>query len=181
MAQPRRRINIELLLGISATFLSLAALVVSIFQTKIAREEQQASVWPYLQTSGSHEDDSFTLKVINNGVGPALIKKVTYSYKDATYAGHVDLLKSVEKNALSNSLRNKGGRFYSSFSTGNVLKAGDDLDLYIVTHNEPKASLLSEATNDSSFHMRIVFGDVYGNCWQLDRNKVTSLGRCSEP
>ena len=68
MATPRRRINIDMLLGISATLLSLAALVVSIFQTRIDRQQQKASVWPYLKTSSDHIEDDFTF-----GIGPALI------------------------------------------------------------------------------------------------------------
>lgn len=35
-AKRKRKINIELLLGLEATFLSIAALIVSILQTKIA-------------------------------------------------------------------------------------------------------------------------------------------------
>lgn len=69
-----RRINIELLLGTSATFLSLTALVVSIFQTRIAREQQQASVWPHLQDQYVVMDKKFTWSVINNGIGPAIVK-----------------------------------------------------------------------------------------------------------
>ncbi|WP_461104092.1 hypothetical protein [Spirosoma koreense] len=178
MSTPRQRINLELLLGISATFLSLAALIVSIFQTKIAREQQQASVWPYLQAGGSHEEDDFTLTVVNNGVGPALIKKVGYTYKGVSYPDQVALLDAAEKKALPDSVRLKGGHFYSSFSSGDVLKAGDAMELYIVKHNERKASVLEKVVRDSSFHMQIVFSDVYNNCWQLDQNKVTSLGKC---
>ncbi|WP_461114717.1 hypothetical protein [Spirosoma jeollabukense] len=73
MAQARRRINIELLLGISATFLSLAALVVSIFQTKIAREQQQKSVLPYLQVRHQIKNNGIAIFLENEGVGPAFI------------------------------------------------------------------------------------------------------------
>ena len=85
MSVPKRSINIELLLGISATFLSLAALVVSIFQTKIAREQQQKSVLPYLQIRHEISNNQLVIYLENEGVGPAFIKSFVTSYhkKDA--------------------------------------------------------------------------------------------------
>ena len=91
MAQPQRRINIELLLGISATFLSLAALIVSIFQTRIAREQQQASVWPYLQLLVSQHNKECHIGIENKGVGPALVKKSEWLYGNKKYANAQDL------------------------------------------------------------------------------------------
>jgi len=81
----RRRINIELLLGISATFLSLAALVVSIVQTRIAREQQHASVWPYLQILASNFDNELHYGLENKGVGPAIIRDFEIAYRGKTY------------------------------------------------------------------------------------------------
>ncbi len=46
---PKKKISIDFLLGISAVFLSASALIVSIFQTTIFREQQYASVWPYME------------------------------------------------------------------------------------------------------------------------------------
>ncbi|MBD2700548.1 hypothetical protein IC229_07875 [Spirosoma sp. BT702] len=76
MPAPKKRINIELHLSLSATFLSLAALVVSIFQTKIAREQQQKSVLPYLQVRHQIQDNSVHIMLENKGVGPAFIRQI---------------------------------------------------------------------------------------------------------
>lgn len=74
MTEQKKRINIELLLSLSATFLSLAALIVAIFQTKIAREQQQKSVMPYLQIRHQITDSQLQIILENKGVGPAFIK-----------------------------------------------------------------------------------------------------------
>lgn len=172
MAIPRRRINIELLLGISATFLSLAALVVSIFQTKIAREQQQASVWPRIATSSDVLDLNFYFTVANQGVGPAIIKSVDTAYRGRNYSSLSELL-------FQQTGRLDGGYLYANLKQEMVLKAGDEYELFKVTRNdEPLSFKLQEVIKDSSFHFRIRYADVYGNCWQLDRDKVTSLGKC---
>ncbi|GAB2579312.1 hypothetical protein [Spirosoma areae] len=169
---PKRRINIELLLGISATFLSLAALVVSIFQTRIAREQQQASVWPYLQILVSQFDDECHIGVENKGVGPAVVKYSEWRFKGKTYKTAQDLY-------LDNFGGTEGGKGFSSIEGGDVLKSGENLDLISVRNNNAAARALYGLTHDTTFRFRAVYSDVYGNCWQLDRDKTTPLGNCN--
>lgn len=60
------------------------------------------------------------------------------------------------------------GYFYGSMQKGNVLKSGDSVNLLSTVHNERVAELVESVVNDTSFHLRIQYADVYGNCWQLD-------------
>ncbi|MFD2936927.1 hypothetical protein [Spirosoma flavum] len=174
MATPRRRINIELLLGISATFLSLAALVVSIFQTKIAREQQEASVWPRIATSDNVLDLNFSFSIGNQGIGPAIIKSISIFYRGKKYET-LSLVLFQQAGHLN------GGYVYSDPEPETVLKAGDELDLFKLSRDdEPLSYKLKNVVNDSSFHFRVRYADVYGNCWQLDRGKTRSLGKCSD-
>lgn len=168
----KRPINIELLLGISATFLSLAALIVSVFQTKIAREQQQASVWPRVAASSGVLDLNFIYVVTNQGVGPAIVKSIETFYKGRKYATLPMLLR--EQTGHLN-----GGFVYGSLEPEDVLKAGDEYEMFkLMRNDEPLSDKLAKVVNDSSFHFRIRYADIYGNCWQLDNNKVTELGRC---
>ena len=43
------KIDVNVLLGLSAVFLSASALIVSIIQTTIFKEQQRATVWPNMQ------------------------------------------------------------------------------------------------------------------------------------
>ncbi len=174
MAPPRRRINIELLLGISATFLSLAALIVSIFQTRIAREQQQASVWPYIQTMGSSVDKEFHYGFGNKGVGPAIVRQFELVYRGKTYPD----IKTLFWKQIG--VVTPGGKGFSSVDKGDVFKSGEDIDLLVVTQSDSVIQEVSEMIRDTSFHLRIRYADVYGNCWQLDGDKTTPLGKCSE-
>ncbi|WP_138990508.1 hypothetical protein [Larkinella sp. C7] len=177
---PRKPINIELLLGLSATFLSVAALIVSIFQTRIAREQQQASVWPYIQLTSNHLDNNFELLLKNNGVGPALIKKVEFRYHGKSEFSHTKLLNHiVNTETIQDSVR-KAGRFWNAVVPGDVIKAGDQIEIYKTTNSSYLADFLGQVTSDSTFQFQITYSDVYGNCWLLDRGEVTRLDDCPE-
>ncbi len=175
MTPPRRRITIELLLGISAIFLSLAALVVSIFQTKIAREQQQASVWPYLQVVAANYDRELHYGLENKGVGPAIIKEYKLSYKGKAYPS----IKPLFWEQIG--VNTPGGKGFAEVETGDVFKSGEDFEILFVSRSDSIIQKASKMLSDTSFRLRIRYADVYGNCWQLDRNKVTAIGKCPEP
>ncbi|RRB17355.1 hypothetical protein [Larkinella knui] len=177
---PKKRINIELLLGLSATFLSFAALIVSIFQTRIAREQQQASVWPYVQLAGNHIDNDFVLVLKNNGVGPALLKKAEFGYRGKTAASHIKLFNEVITTEIPRDSVQRVGRFWNDLRPGDVLKAGDEIEIYKTQNNSYWADFLSDVIADPTFQFRITYADVYGNCWLLDQGKVTPLDDCPQ-
>jgi hypothetical protein len=177
---PKKPLNIELLLGLSATFLSLAALIVSIFQTKIARDQQHASVWPYLQINSNHLNNDFVLVLKNNGVGPGLIKRVEFQYQGTREASHIRLLNHIVNTEIPQDSVKKLARFWNELVPGNIIKAGDEIEIYQTLKNEYAANFMEEVISDTTFQFRIIYSDVYGNCWEMDRNKVTELPNCPD-
>ncbi|NQZ54646.1 MAG: hypothetical protein HRT93_10390 [Piscirickettsiaceae bacterium] len=71
--------NWELITTISIAVIAFCALVLTIFQSKRAQEHNRLSVKPHLTSFGYHQLDknSYTFELINNGLGPAIIKKFT--------------------------------------------------------------------------------------------------------
>lgn len=180
MASPQRPINLELLLGISATFLSLAALIVSIFQTKIAREQQQASVWPHLKDNYVVMDKKFTWSIINNGVGPAIMRKVKLTYKGREYLSPYDLMNEQIQRTNDKGKHVDISFFYSDIRPGEVIKSDGSLLLGEISNSERIPQAFMQIVNDSLYHFSVVYSDVYGNCWQLDQGKITALAKCPD-
>ncbi len=180
----RNLLNIELLLGISATLLSLCALVVSVFQTGIAREQteiarqqQHASVWPHVQVHYSQNSEEFTWSVLNNGVGPALIKAVELRYRAKRYASHAELV-SEQLTRLPTKGTLKAALDIAEIGKGSVVRPEGEIMLERVRSQTAVVQALREMIMDSSFRYRVVYSDVYGNCWQNDRDVVTPLPDC---
>jgi hypothetical protein len=166
----KSRVSVELLLGISATLLSLGALVVAVLQTRIAREQQHASVWPYVAIGTGRVDQKFTLWLENKGVGPALVRRVEVSYRGKPYPSPKDLFNGE----LSDF---RGPRYFVGLGPGTVLKAGEQLLLFTIDHDARKADRLEEVAGDRGFVLRITYSDVYGNCWASAPSAVQPV-RC---
>lgn len=79
----KRRINPEMLVGVSAVFIGVCALVVSLYEAQLMRQEQRAAVIPILELARSYyrttEEDGtkgwrLLLHAENVGIGPALVR-----------------------------------------------------------------------------------------------------------
>ncbi len=173
MPLPKKRINVELYLSLSAVFLSLAALIVSIVQTKIARDQQHASVWPYLQILKETSNQQLHYGLENKGVGPAIIRSYALSYKGKLYPSLQTLFweQAGKRTSVASG--------FGLIGPGYVFKSGENLELLYVANNDFVMRRIEAMLADTSFHMRIHYADVYSNCWLLDQNKVTELGQCS--
>ena len=175
----KKRISPELLLGISATVLSICALVVSIFQTKIARENQYASVWPHVQVNYEQKDETFTWSIINNGVGPAIVKSTFLAYKSKTYQAPYDFVLE-QINGLGDKTGEKKhiGLDITEVTPGYVLKSDGKVILIKISGDTTFATEMRQLISDSLFHFRVVYSDIYEHCWQNDHDQVEELPDC---
>jgi hypothetical protein len=171
LARPGRRISVELLLGVSATLLSLAALVVSIVQTRISREQQHAAVWPFLKVGSGRVDDKFVLVLENKGVGPAIVKRVEIGYRGKAFPSLVALMNPELTGFV-------GPRFFVALRPGDVVKAGEELELFKIDRDGRKADRLSALVEEPTFLLGVTYADVYDNCWRATPHGVEPLPRC---
>lgn len=68
----------QIITGVATSVIALCALIYSIYQGKQSREHHRLSVRPKLTTwahSQEHAKGMYAIDLINNGLGPALIKK----------------------------------------------------------------------------------------------------------
>jgi hypothetical protein len=164
------RITVELLLGITATLLSLGALVVTVVQTAIAREQQRASVWPYLLIDDGRFDDKITVRVENKGVGPALVRQVMVTSRGQP----APTLKSLLNSQIPGYT---GPRLTGALSPGSVLKSGEELILFQIDRDAKSADRLESFLAEPTFVLRVVYSDVYGNCWAAT-SRAVEPARC---
>jgi hypothetical protein len=79
--------NSEKILGISAMSISFITLIIFIYQTNLMSKQNYLSILPYLQvsTSDNKAENTYAVNLLNHGVGPAIIEKVSMRYKGNIY------------------------------------------------------------------------------------------------
>ena len=81
------RWNSERILSLSAMSISIITLLIFIYQTNLMSRQNYLSILPYLQlsTSDNSAANTYTLSLMNHGVGPAIIESVILEYKGKKY------------------------------------------------------------------------------------------------
>jgi hypothetical protein len=172
-APRKRRITVELLLGISSMVLSLGVLGVTVVQTNIARGQQYASVWPFLKVDIAQIGKQVTLFIKNKGIGPALIKRADLRLRGKAYPSYEELARTGRDPRLN-------GKYLGSatLEAGDVVQAGEEIKLLQIDSDRPEG--WRAFMTDGNFAMNVVYGDVYGNCWLLANERVRPIGRCAD-
>ena len=173
---PKRRVTPEILVGVAAILLSCGALVVSIFQARILREQQGATVWPRLAVGTNHLEDNFSVMAGNAGVGPAIVREVEFTVHGRRYPSAYALF----THEVGADTVYATPKYFQNVAAGSVLRPGDDVEMLSLPHNGPLADRMDALTADSSYHARILYSDVYGTCWQIDNADVRRAGRCAD-
>jgi hypothetical protein len=77
--------NADKIVSLSAMVVGVGSLVTILYQTKLMRESQHASVMPYLMMAVQSNNDATNLTLRNAGIGPALLDDVRVRYKGKDY------------------------------------------------------------------------------------------------
>lgn len=84
-ARPRR--DPEFWIAIGALLVSALAMLTSLLQTSIQRNQERAMVWPHVSAGAQYSASGFAFVAQNKGLGPALVHHVQLRIDGETVAG----------------------------------------------------------------------------------------------
>lgn len=163
------------ILALCAMFVSICALVVSVYQTKMLSQEKDAAVWPYIQIKFSMGHDYFVISAANDGIGPAIIQEMNYLYGDSTFARINHLADFVVKQTRDSSLINASYGYTNVETKGSVIKGGETKDI-LKFKNFP-GIIDKLALYDKKFVPTVKYCSIYKKCWQNIDNDITSVSK----
>lgn len=161
------------IIAIAVTLISVCALVVSVFQTKLMMEEREimhefarASVWPRLELGrfkGHRGEDyrvaKYELRIKNSGIGPAIITDVRLLYDGKVVTNwwelfeHFDMPDSVETYIGNGDLNRQ------------IVKEGDEGTILNLNNNLPLANFFYQ--NDRKLTLEVFYQSIYKQRWKL--------------
>jgi hypothetical protein len=149
-ARPARRW--DSIAAIVAALIGLMALAVSGYTAYIQRQQVRAQVWPYLLV-GNYDPES-AMKVLNKGVGPALVRSVRMFVDDKPQADWKHVLAALD-------IPNDGLQI--STLSNNVLSAGESMTMIKLADADTYKRFRDAARVRAT--MEICFCSTLGECW----------------
>ena len=123
------KIKIEHLCDSAIIMIALSALFFSVWQVSLGHKYNKLSVKPYLDSHLIQVDSTLEVFFSNEGFGPAIIKKITFTHNGKNYDSIRELLGDI--NEISNTL----GSF--NYNENAIIAAGDKkLLVYLKTENQ---------------------------------------------
>jgi len=150
-------------------------------QQEILAEQQEASIWPYLDCTSSHtyinkDTVIYSCRVLNKGIGPAIIDSVTYRLNG----------KSINGWSLASALSEEYP-FATIHAVSNqtldykVLAPNDEQEVIKVKiyTKEGDEHTASQILDDFDYHLEFCYCSVYGKCWKvMDFDKIEPSTDC---
>lgn len=186
LPHPTGRRHIDLVLPISALFISFVSIAIAwhhgrIMQELVHQNEKlvEANSLPYLQISGSNDDRRLVLKAANEGVGPAKIM---------TAEVLVDGKPVQSLDALVDACCGPGEHadLHSATLEGRMVRSGDQIsfvDFRETPQNRAQLLALDRARRDERIETRLCYCSVFNDCWvaQSDDPTPNAVKSCVPP
>lgn len=169
-AEARSRARADLtdrLLSGAAGLVAVSALIVSVYQAYIARQQQKMSAWPYVAVMNSGAG-GYSRLVQNVGLGPAVVRSMTVTVDgryEHSWAAVLRRSLGIDSAALR-VLVPPGDTTYSTSTVarGIVILPGASVEMVHV--GEPAfAREARRALTNPRVQIRLCYCSVYDDCW----------------
>jgi len=170
------------IMGIVAIFISILSMIAVIYQSYLAREEnelmriqQSATVLPYLDHWYSNVGEEYKFVLENKGVGPAFIKEVQFigidlKSKDSLFFNSSNQLYAFLKQ--QSTFLDSIPAINSPVYTNTLLSPSEKREFFTFsfTNDNQKKRFRKEYYKYNAGY-KIIYEDVYGTSWMLSSEK----------
>jgi hypothetical protein len=155
------RFSSESIVAAMASFVGICALIVSIMQTHYQRKYLFSSAWPHLQVAPFREEQKdstrnvTTVKLMNKGIGPAIIESVSYQYKGKEYDQLTKLIEAVVGKKYAGS--------YKTLSVDEVIAQNEEI-IHVSLIGARESRIFNEEMGN--IKMKIIYKSVHDERWE---------------
>lgn len=191
MAARTGRKHFDVIVSLTAIFISAVSLYVAIEHGKTERDLVAANVWPFpraIVSNGYDERNSTAIGVSNGGVGPAKIQSFEVFFRGQPVSSGMDLLRKCCGLASGAAAVNKQlpNGTYSSVVDETVLRPGENNPVFRVPRLGAGSSVsnrFSQISTLKQIGFRVCYCSVLDQCWVSDlRNTRTqAVKECRPP
>jgi hypothetical protein len=155
----------------AAIFISCCALIVSIYQSVIFRNQQFATVWPYIEPNVQYSNHNFELVIQNKGTGPAIIKTIDLSLDGQPVKDYQQFIKDLLHQQAFNSMS-------INAPNNSVLSAGEKV--LFLTASLPDSLLIARTDFNERVSLSVCYCSIFGDCWEYVDGEVTGCDDCKK-
>ena len=152
-----------------AIVISMVALIVSIQEANLLKEQQKVMVWPYLTLGTSYNNKGVEFELSNNGIGPGIVQSVEVRYKGTPYRNWDALMDAILPGHSVDYNVYRVDDFHND-----VVKAGDAYRVFYLPWNEETRKM---AETIPQWNYKICYCSVIGDCWENVNGEIRAVDK----
>ncbi len=185
--------KLNFILALCAMLISIASFYATYIQAVSSEQQVKAMTYPLVQFSHGNFDvknkeQKIYFKIKNAGVGPAMVKKIEYEFENKKFTNSRSFLKGCCNDELKAVEQPESGKeigiesqVISSSVTGNVLAAGNEIDVLQLVRHKDNLSLWNKLNRDRfSVNVSICYCSLLDNCyWKESGKEIREVNTCN--
>ncbi|GAB5527432.1 MAG: hypothetical protein Roseis2KO_53040 [Roseivirga sp.] len=173
MSSAQRKFNADRIVAFTAILISVCALVVSFYEVRIMRTQQEASVWPYVLLGQNYNSEGFAMIAMNKGIGPAkiesLVLKVDGEPLDSLNQLFVETVGAAHKFSYKN--------FSINGINQTVLEPGYDKHLIRLQWMPDTYKFVDQLER---VEIEVIYSSILGECWSMTFERSPEPCECPD-
>jgi len=160
------RVDASTLMAMLALVVSFAALIVSIYETRVMEAQNEAAVWPYIMVAPRYSAQGFDVNITNKGVGPAIVKTVQVSVDGEPHASALSLLEHIngeEKLSFGWDI------LRSNNPAGSVMSPDENATIMGLPWRDDTRVIVDKMAN-FTISIDVCYCSIFESCWRTNLN-----------
>ena len=176
---PKRKFDPNIIIAISLGVISLCALFVSVYQTKILADQQElmtaaekAQLWPNINVGfgGVSDENGFKqvyFKISNDGIGPAIIEDFSLNYGGKKVESWLDICRDQLSSKQEDAFFDNVSYTNSTLKKKQIIPAGESLFLFKMEFDqtEPFQYLFQRFVGENQPKFSLRYSSVFKDEW----------------
>ncbi|MBV8203894.1 MAG: hypothetical protein JO195_02585 [Candidatus Eremiobacteraeota bacterium] len=186
-------------------FIAIAALLVSaltagalVYQTRIVADQYAATIWPYLDVSSSYSRSGEMFEVVNDGLGPAIVRSAQLWVDGTTVTSWDSYLSALDSEREIHTMLARNRAAYlsgspvsvhistSSIGPSTIIRGGDRYPIFKISFGATAPAPVLQALLKHSVAIDLCYCSLNGSCWnsrikpgQNDTSEAQPVSRCA--
>ncbi len=165
------KLTLNTIVGVCAIVTSICAIIITLYQTRLQRIQQYASVKPIIMAYSNSFSDvkkqagesyQYELLIVNQGLGPAIITDYAFYYKNKSYKNIAHILRQIKS---AHKLDSTKVVMLANLWKNEILPVGEKVSLIKVDDE-----ILGPLVEKSLIKVMVQYKSLYGQEWKFISN-----------
>jgi hypothetical protein len=172
-----RALRLDFIVAIAALLISALTAGALLYQTRVISREYAAAIWPYISVAATYDPNGETIEVVNDGLGPALIRSTQLSVDGKAVSSWNDYLRALAREPQIRAIFLRSRQAFisgspvrlnitmTSIGPSTTIRGGESVTLLKLSFGEAVPVVVMQELLRHPITIDFCYCSLNGSCW----------------